>query len=77
MLIAEYDVIGDLKKSFACSMASHNGCMKAAVMHKPGGPEVLKIETRPIPVPKAGQVLIAVKAFGINRSELFTRCSTY
>ncbi len=47
--------------------------MKAAVIHEAGGPEVLKIESLPIPTPKSGQVLIRVKAFGINRSELFTR----
>lgn len=47
--------------------------MKAAVMHAPGGPEVFKIESRPIPVPQSGQVLIRVKAFGLNRSELYTR----
>ena len=47
--------------------------MKAAVIHHPGGPEVLKIESRPIPKPHAGEVLIQVKAFGLNRSELFTR----
>ena len=47
--------------------------MKAAVMHAPGGPEVLKIESLPVPAPNAGQVLIRVKAFGVNRSEMFTR----
>jgi NADPH:quinone reductase-like Zn-dependent oxidoreductase len=47
--------------------------MKAVVIHEPGGPEALKIESLPIPVPQKGQVLIRVKAFGINRSELFTR----
>ena len=47
--------------------------MKAAVIRRPGGPEVLKIEECPIPVPRSGEVLIAVKAFGLNRSELFTR----
>jgi len=47
--------------------------MKAAVLHAPGGPEALQLEDRPIPVPEAGQVLIRVKAFGLNRSELFTR----
>jgi NADPH:quinone reductase-like Zn-dependent oxidoreductase len=47
--------------------------MKAAVIHAPGGAEVLKIETRPVPVPQEGEVLIRVKAFGLNRSELFTR----
>src|SRR5260370_40523656 len=47
--------------------------MKAAVMHEAGGPEVLKIESLPIPTPQSGEVLIRVKAFGLNRSELFTR----
>jgi NADPH:quinone reductase-like Zn-dependent oxidoreductase len=47
--------------------------MLAAVIHAPGGPEVLKLEDRPVPVPRAGEVLIRVKAFGLNRSELFTR----
>jgi NADPH:quinone reductase-like Zn-dependent oxidoreductase len=47
--------------------------MKAAVIHEAGGPQVLKIESLPIPAPKSGEVLIRVKAFGLNRSELFTR----
>ena len=47
--------------------------MKAAVIHEAGGPEVLKIESLPIPTPQSGEVLIRVKAFGLNRSELFTR----
>jgi len=47
--------------------------MRAVVMHRPGGPEVLGVEDRPIPVPKPGEVLIRVRAFGLNRSELFTR----
>ncbi len=50
-----------------------NTTMKAVVMHKAGGPEVLKVERRPVPAPQAGRVLIRVKAFGLNRSELFTR----
>ena len=47
--------------------------MKAAVLRVPGGPEALQLEELPIPVPQPGQVLIRVKAFGLNRSELFTR----
>ena len=47
--------------------------MKAAVIYEAGGPEVLKIESRPIPMPQPGEVLIQVKAFGLNGSELFTR----
>jgi NADPH:quinone reductase-like Zn-dependent oxidoreductase len=47
--------------------------MKAAVIHAAGGPEALKIEDRPVPVPQRGELLIRVAAFGLNRSELFTR----
>ena len=47
--------------------------MKAAVIREPGGPEVLSIEPWPVPEPAPDQVLIRVKAFGFNRSELFTR----
>ena len=47
--------------------------MKAAVIHEAGGPEVLTLESRPVPVPKPGEVLIRVRAFGLNRSEMFTR----
>ena len=47
--------------------------MKAVVIHEAGGPEVLKIEERPLPEARPGWVLIRVRAFGLNRSELFTR----
>lgn len=47
--------------------------MKAVVIHEIGGPEVLKIEERPIPSIEPGKVLIEIKAFGLNRSEMFTR----
>lgn len=47
--------------------------MKAAIIHAPGGPEVLKLEERPVPQAVLGQVLIRIEAFGLNRSELFTR----
>ena len=47
--------------------------MKAIVIHHPGGPENFAIEERPIPTQGTGQVLVKVKAFGLNRSELMTR----
>jgi NADPH2:quinone reductase len=47
--------------------------MKAAVLYQPGGPENFELEERPIPRPIEGQILIKVKAFGLNRSELMTR----
>ena len=47
--------------------------MKAVVIHEAGPPSVLKIESIPIPTPAEDEVLIRVKAFGLNRSEMFTR----
>ncbi|MFK7823568.1 MAG: zinc-binding alcohol dehydrogenase family protein [Oligoflexales bacterium] len=47
--------------------------MKAFVIHEAGGPDQLKLEERPTPDWKEGWVLIKVKAFGLNRSEYFTR----
>jgi NADPH:quinone reductase-like Zn-dependent oxidoreductase len=47
--------------------------MKAVVIREAGGPEVLRIESVPVPTAQPGEVLIRVKAFGLNRSELFTR----
>jgi NADPH:quinone reductase-like Zn-dependent oxidoreductase len=47
--------------------------MRAVVLDGPGPAEALVIRDRPIPVPRAGQVLIRVRAFGLNRSELHTR----
>jgi NADPH:quinone reductase-like Zn-dependent oxidoreductase len=47
--------------------------MRAAVVHVPGGPDVLRVEEIPVPEPRPGWVLVRVRAFGLNRSELGTR----
>lgn len=47
--------------------------MKAVVLRRPCTANELKIEEVPVPKVKKGWVLVKVKAFGINRSELFTR----
>lgn len=48
--------------------------MRAVVLERPGGgPETLRVREVPIPTPDLGWVLIRVRAFGINRSELHTR----
>lgn len=47
--------------------------MKAVVLHRTGKPEVLTVSEVPIPKVKPGWVLVKVKAFGINRSELMMR----
>jgi NADPH:quinone reductase-like Zn-dependent oxidoreductase len=47
--------------------------MRAVVLDGPGPPEALVIRDLPVPEPAAGWVLIRVRAFGLNRSELHTR----
>lgn len=47
--------------------------MRAWRLHQPGGPEAFVLEELPTPRPAAGEVLIQVRAFGLNRSEWFTR----
>ncbi|GAA1001742.1 zinc-binding alcohol dehydrogenase family protein [Subtercola frigoramans] len=47
--------------------------MRAVVIDQPGGPEVLHLGDVPRPTPRVGQVLIRVRAFGLNRSELHFR----
>ena len=47
--------------------------MRAMVITEPGGPEVLQIQEVADPVPGDGEVLIAVKAFGVNHAETHMR----
>jgi NADPH2:quinone reductase len=47
--------------------------MRAIVIKQYGGPEVLAIEDRPDPKPGPGEVLIEVKAFGLNHAEVYFR----
>lgn len=51
--------------------------MKAIEISQPGGPEVLTLVERPKPELKPGQVLIKVKAAGINRPDVFQRQGSY
>lgn len=47
--------------------------MKAIIAERAGTPDVLTLKEIAKPDAKAGWVLMQVKAFGLNRSELFTR----
>lgn len=47
--------------------------MRAIVLDAPGPVEALTMRELPIPTPRPGWVLIRVRAFGLNRSELHTR----
>ncbi len=47
--------------------------MRAAVTAKPGTPDVIQIQEVAKPKIKDGWILVQIKAFGLNRSEIFTR----
>ena len=47
--------------------------MRAVVLDGPGDLTALQLRDLTVPEPEPGQVLIRVKAFGLNRSELHTR----
>jgi len=51
--------------------------MKAVVISQFGGPEVLKIEERPRPVVHPQEVLVNVRAAGVNRPDVFQRKGNY
>ncbi|BAE51483.1 NAD(P)H-quinone oxidoreductase [Paramagnetospirillum magneticum] len=51
--------------------------MTCVEISTPGAPEVLKPVTRPLPSPKAGEVLIKVAAAGINRPDVLQRAGAY
>lgn len=51
--------------------------MTAIGFDAPGGPEVLHAQTRPVPKPGAGEVLVAVAAAGINRPDVLQRQGGY
>jgi putative PIG3 family NAD(P)H quinone oxidoreductase len=44
---------------------------------KPGGPEVLVPETRPVPKPGPGEILVKVRAAGVNRPDVAQRSGSY
>ena len=51
--------------------------MQAIVIAEPGGPEVLQLMERPVPRPKANEVLIRAAAAGVNRPEVLQRKGLY
>jgi len=51
--------------------------MKATVVREFGPPEAMTLEELPDPVPGAGQVLVRVKAVGVNPVETYIRSGTY
>lgn len=51
--------------------------MRAIVLDRHGGPEVLRMCTVPDPVPGAGEVRVRVEAIGVNYAEVLSRKGLY
>jgi len=51
--------------------------MRCIELKAPGGTEQLALAARPLPIPKAGEVLIAVYAAGVNRPDIVQREGLY
>ena len=51
--------------------------MKAVIITRPGGPDVLEIQERPTPEPGLAQVRVRVRASALNRADLLQREGNY
>lgn len=51
--------------------------MQAIRVHQFGGPDVLRLEEVPDPVPGKGQVAVAIKAVGVNPVDTYIRAGAY
>lgn len=51
--------------------------MRAAVITRPGGPEVLEIRDVPVPAPASGELLVRVITSSLNRADLLQRNGQY
>ena len=51
--------------------------MRAVEITRPGGPEVLALTERPVPVPAADEILIRVAYAGVNRPDALQRAGAY
>jgi len=58
-------------------MSALPASMSCVEIKKPGGPEALVPATRPVPQPKAGEILIKVAAAGVNRPDIAQRAGHY
>src|SRR6201999_943128 len=51
--------------------------MTVVAISKPGGPEVLVPETRPVPTPGPNEILVKVMSAGVNRPDVAQRSGAY
>lgn len=58
-------------------MRNYTAALRAAVIPRNGGPEVFRIEQRPVPEPGPGEVLVRVRAAGVNFADVLGRLGLY
>lgn len=58
-------------------MATIPETMKCIEIPEPGGPDALKLGTRPVPEPEHGEVLVKVASAGVNRPDVMQRQGVY
>ncbi len=58
-------------------MSSLPATMRAIEISTPGAPEVLRLTQRPLPAPAGGEVLVKVRAAGVNRPDVLQRKGAY
>jgi NADPH2:quinone reductase len=58
-------------------MTDPHTTMRAVTAPKPGGPEALTLEQRPIPALRDGEILVKVEAAGVNRPDVLQRRGFY
>jgi putative PIG3 family NAD(P)H quinone oxidoreductase len=51
--------------------------MRAIVVDQPGGPEAMQLAEQPDPVPGTGELVVAVRAAGVNRADVLQRMGRY
>lgn len=51
--------------------------MRAVIITRPGGPEVLEVRSVPTPTPSADYVLVRIRAAGVNRADILQRRGHY
>ena len=51
--------------------------MRAIVVRQPGGPEVMQVAEIPDPQPREGDLIVRVRAAGVNRADLLQRAGRY
>ena len=58
-------------------MTSKSAQMQAIVITKPGGPEVLELQTVEAPRPQRGEILVRIRATALNRADVLQREGKY